>query len=143
MTKEEKELLLRDLCARLPYGVKAVVIEEGEYKYKKGIIESIGTPFEPLVPPHDDVLLHFFDKNSILGNPKTDVICFSTYEIKPFLRPMESMTKDEHEEYQIYVDCLTDTGISFLNDWLLAHHFDYRGLIERGLAIEAPEGMYE
>lgn len=28
-------------------------------------------------------------------------------------------------------------------DWLLAHHFDYRGLIPMGLALEATEGMYK
>jgi hypothetical protein len=42
-----------------------------------------------------------------------------------------------HEEFGEYVPTLETF------DWLNAHHFDYRGLIEKGLALEAPEGMYK
>jgi hypothetical protein len=72
--------------------------------------------------------------------------------VKPYLRPMSSMTEEEKEEYKTisiwgevreskvhYTDiCPTIEGY----DWLNAHHFDYRNLIKKGLALQAPEGMY-
>lgn len=60
-------------------------------------------------------------------------------EGKPYLRPMSSMTEEEYREFGY--DVLRYTPREF--DWLNAHHFDYRGLIPKGLALEAPEGMYK
>jgi hypothetical protein len=82
----------------------------------------------------------------------------------PFLRPMSSMTDEELKEFRrlkqmsvtvvmpngvsllkpTYIVDLEDDGdgMNYLYDWLNAHHFDYRGLIEKGLALEAPKGMY-
>ncbi len=62
-------------------------------------------------------------------------------EFKPYLRPMSSMTKEELKEYENARDDWYDDLKTY--DWLLAHHFDYRGLIEKGLALEAPERMYK
>ena len=63
-----------------------------------------------------------------------------------YLRPMSSMTKEEDREWQLYknnIACACDENlnerISELYDWFNEHHFDYRGLIEKGLALEAPE----
>ena len=58
--------------------------------------------------------------------------------LEPYLRPMSSMSEEEYQEFGY--DVLRYTPREF--DWLNAHHFDYRGLIEKGLALEAPEGMY-
>lgn len=72
---------------------------------------------------------------------------FSLSQIKPYLRPMSTITKEEFDELNDTA-CLTlyPNGKAFPNgkdyDWLNAHHFDYRGLIEKGLALEAPDGMY-
>ena len=66
-------------------------------------------------------------------------------EIKPYLRPMSSMTEEEKYEFNELptisssIQSLSINEIDFLN----AHHFDYRGLIEKGLALEASEGMYK
>ena len=59
---------------------------------------------------------------------------------KLLLRPMSSMTEEEKKEY--YQHIVLINGVEKY-DWLNEHHFDYRGLIERGLALEAPEGMYD
>lgn len=59
--------------------------------------------------------------------------------IKPYLRPMSSMTKEEKKEYNKLL-CWRSPKKVF--DWLNAHHFDYRGLIKKGLALEAPKEMY-
>lgn len=108
MTKEEKELLLKDLCTRLPYGV---------------IVYSDGLP-------HEQKLIGYIPD-------------IEHYHIRPYLRKLSSMTKDEGIEYCIYL-CCKDSILDYETiDWLNAHHFDYRGLIEKGLALEAPEGMYK
>ena len=132
MKQEDKELLLKDLCARLPYRVKV----------KSSRRRS-------LVTLSLDVMTDFH-----LG-------C----SVKSYLRPLSSMTEEEKEELKTLFDAeeITSDSICYLEggtleeylsripfsfcskiiDWLNAYHFDYRGLIERGLAIEAPEGMYK
>ena len=111
MTQEEKQLLLKDLCARLPYGVKVHLV----YDEDTEDIREMG-----LGSLHD--------------------IIFDNAEGKPYLRPMSSMSEEEWKEYN-----QIGKSFSFTDevDWLNEHHFDYRGLIPMGLALEAPEGMYK
>ena len=125
MTQEEKELLLKDLCARLPYGVKAYIKNWSKLdrKYYEGvyIVESI----DPSL-------------NSILANSErssVDVIVgYDDYEIKPYLFPLSSITKKTLEELSAYIDIKNAyVAVEFFN----SHHIDYRGLIEKGLAIDA------
>ena len=106
MTQEEKQLLLKDLCARLPYGVKF----QGE-----------------------DSNVYTLDAANYFALQVEDMI------FKPYLRPMSSMSEEEYQEFGY--DVLRYTPREF--DWLNAHHFDYRGLIEKGLAVEAPKDMYK
>ena len=133
MTQEDKELLLKDLCARLKYGVKCYpVITNGEPNIIGGYCEVF-----------DDFYIR-----EVGG-------WFNISMIKPYLRPMSSMTEEEKKEYERTFDSVYDVddygeyddswheefSIHSL-DWLNAHHFDYRVLIEKDLALEAPEGMY-
>jgi len=113
MTNEEKQLLLKDLCARLPYRV---------------MIKSVG----------ENKIIGLWDLKDVDNLPL------------PYLRPMSSMTEEELLAYDKtrewkYVDDdhyeHFDTLDTF--DWLNAHHFDYRRLIEKGLALKAPNGMYK
>ena len=116
MRQNDKELLIRDLCARLPYGV----IVHLEYDENTSVTREMG-----LGSLHD--------------------IMFDSAEGKPYLRPMSSMTEEEIIElnnipstknYTIIKDDLPwDIAIYKQIDWLNAHHFDYCGLIEKGLAI--------
>lgn len=126
MTQEEKDLLLRDLCARLPYGVK-VWYENDVFN-----IDSISSMYEEI---HLD----------IVDNYTIDVS-----EIKPYLFPLSSMTEEQKKEYNRwkhevpvchyeYGDIveeveLFDSPESF--EYLIENHFDYRGLIPMGLAID-------
>lgn len=133
MTQEDKELLLQDLCARLYCGVKA--------KSPTSHLE-INTVDGYFVDGDGTKMFH-------LSEPDfwQEVEYFQYY-----LRPMSSMTKEEVKEFY-NVECMrpqvgyikptsdwhfTINGV----DWLNAHHFDYRRLIEKGLVLEAPEGMY-
>ena len=128
MTQEEKELLIKDLCARLPYKVR---IKE----------------LDPLVEL--ELYLTSVYKESVqLETPGGGIMACDITAIKPYLRPMSSMTDEEHEEYKAFQLRIKLAGIAFddfiseYNDWLNGHHFDYRDLIYNGLALEAPEGMY-
>ena len=133
MTQEDKNILLKDLCARLPYGVEASVRGSDE--------ECIS--FEVLGIKED--LIWVRNKMLLVDH-------FETIEvIKPYLRPMSSMTEDEKKEiYKFYhtdghgfPDAIDELMVSNYVDYCNAHHFDYRGLIPMGLALPAKEGMYK
>ena len=119
MTQENKELLLKDLCARLPYNVICQVEfkENGKYNSKVMLLSGLFT---------DEA--YFTTKDgSIHSN-----------EYKPYLFPLSSMTEEEKLMYEGLM--IGTDNISYMLDvvdWLNAHHFDYRGLIKKGLAIDA------
>lgn len=117
MKQQEKDLLFCDLSARLPYRLKYCTnIDIDGMRFSTMTIDSI--------------------KLVLSG------------EYKPYLRPMSSMTTKEKEEYDSCRKHLCDEYNRYCFDsvesidWLNAHHFDYRGLIDKGIALEAPEGMY-
>ena len=137
MTNEEKQLLLKDLCARLPYGVK---VENTSFSEPQ-----IHTLFGRV---SDDEFLMLETYKSVGGEDYrrvTDEVHYTGYleRVKPYLRPMSSMTEEEKLEYVVVWDSRQPYLPTEAMDWLNAHHFDYRGLIEKGLALEAPEGMYK
>lgn len=134
MTQEEKTLLLKDLCARLPYSTLCYC------KWTKdapngtsGYIQEVST--------------YLLEELMIIGDRNYECqIC----EIKPYLRPMSSMTEEEQRTLNSMcngVEMVSRlSGLKMFNkafDWLNEHYFDYRGLIEKGLALDAPEGMYK
>lgn len=156
MTKEEKQLLIRDLCMRLPYNIVC-----------KDIYGNCGTLVD-LVIPLDCATFQCSDKTTFT----TDID-----KIIPYLRPMSSMTELEihdfkattgvftyypgHKMYdyipmfdndntpfstfdddKVYYQVKPENIISCIN-WLNSHHFDYQKLIEKGLALKAPKGMYK
>ena len=119
MTQKDKELLLKDLCARLPYGVIIHVNGHDER------VDEIN-PFEGIIT--------------------CGFQSFSIDECKPYLRPMSSMTEEEKKEY-INIDnrsyscpmAYAHIPASERIDWLNKNHFDYRGLIPKDLAIAVTE----
>jgi len=128
MTQEEKiNLVLTDICGRLPNGV---------------IAKNCRNNFDVSANMLPDV-------NGIKQ-------LIAEYDLKPYLRPMSSMTEKEKVEIrdlyhqntqELFKDPPKIRGYRFYDisvvDWLNAHHFDYRGLIPLGLALEAPEDMYK
>lgn len=134
MTQEEKDLLLKDLCARLPYGVKINENIQGDFTVIGLTTERVFTTCET-EGCHND---------------------FPIECVKPYLLPMSSMTDEEKEELKqehikdekLYVKCLTRVAkrdrtmrgkviIHYAMDWCNKNHFDYRGLIEKGIALDA------
>lgn len=122
MTQEEKELLFKDLCARLPYKVKVK-------SSRRTVVTALTL----------DIINDFY-----LG-------C----DVKPYLRPLSSMTMEEKielctmayapDEMKTIEEKLhvIKTNAKYAADFYNEYHFDYRGLIPMGLALEAKEGMYE
>ena len=129
MTQEEKELLLVDLCARLPYGVKIEYIKTKK-QYRLHELSEDGSYFS---------LLHETEPTGVCSELGIEYEGEQT--IKPYLRPMSSMTEEEEYEYNTAID--KDVEPERIVDWYNLHHFDYRGLIEKGLALEAPKDMYK
>lgn len=140
MTKEDKELLLKDLSGRLSYGVK---IKLGDYDY-----QVCGYNSEKEMPVK---IWFYYDSNQTL---KSYIDVYLT-DYRPYLRPMSSMTEEEKHEllkfgvvnldkYNNAIDvcCVGFENHAKAQDYLNSIHVDYRGMIEKGLAIEAPEGMY-
>ena len=143
MTQEDKQLLLKDLSARWLYGT-IISVTDGTIKFN-AYIESVSYKNIQVSPVSDSNF--------------TAYTFYKISEIKPYLRPMSSMT--EEEKWEIY-DWLVETDIDWFDfsklrldeilisfdsswllvDWLNKKMFDYRGLIPKGLALEAPEGMY-
>lgn len=135
MTQEDKELLLQDLCGRLPYGVKC-------YKMT----------FKPELAEEVICMLRNGSHNCV----QLGTFLYRLEHIKPYLFPLSSMTEEQKEEYNqsrlkdlrmlnsVLMERISDENnfdrlVVAHNeiDWLNKNHFDYRGLIEKGLAIDA------
>lgn len=124
MTQKDRQLLLKDLCARLPYGVKVQITNDWFYDKTEPYNRRLDC----------DVI------KSIRANK---------YTVKPYLRPMSSMTEEEQRTLDSMcngVEMVSRlSGLEMFDkafDWLIENHFDFHGLIPMGLALEAPEGMY-
>ena len=137
MTPKDKELLFKDLCARLPYNTRVKVWLKDETT-EEGTLD--------LAHNYGDVLRDAFYYNEIV-------------KIKPYLFPMSSMTDEQcHKFYCRFVEneidyndfkkyyfdsCSWNKVLTLISDcgdiidWFNENHFDYRGLIEKGLAIDA------
>ena len=124
MTQEDKELLLKDLCARLPYGVVIHFDEKVD---------------------EDDERLYGMREN---GGKFLINDAFYIEEVKPYLFPLSSMTEEQKKEFATTLKYFPAEEIDFwtvnTSDWCNKNHFDYRGLIPMGLAIDATGlGIYE
>ena len=117
MTQEHKELLFKDLCARLPYGIK-FLRESWNYEWDQelSVIE----------------VLEDIDKDGYINKTKV----YNVEDIKPYLFPLSSMTEKQNKEWLYTLS--SDYHITYDTvDWCNKNHFDYRGLIPMGLAIDA------
>ena len=133
MIQEQKELLLKDLCARTPYGVKCDINDNKPYT-----LSSISNDY-------DGTLIRFKEQK----NGFNMEVYLS--EVKPYLFPISSMTEEQKKDYRKACDLDTEIlskhpmdGYPFpalynSQDWLNKNHFDYRGLIPMGLANDATD----
>jgi hypothetical protein len=142
MTQEDKQLLLKDLCGRLIYELKGL---------HRGVVQRL-------------LIMDSFGSYQVNGYDAW--FNLDSVPFKPYLRPMSSMIEEEfellkqysgleydqldlaefpnnHKDLDFYLSEIPSYTVIQVFDWLNAHHFDYRGLIPMGLALEAPEGMYE
>ena len=119
MTKDERDLLIKDLCSRLPYGVKVVCLRDFNHEWYNLEMVDIGenevyvTTYEPYANRYVEI-----------------------EAVKPYLVPLSSMTEEQKkEEYEICKGYLIGYE-SKLIDFYHKNHLDYRGLIPLGLAID-------
>ena len=127
MTQEEKQLLLKDLSSRLPYGVRVFVS---------------GDDFDNYQCPYLLIAISKFGQDifcKIYSPIYTPLGCPGVENVKPYLFPLSSMTEEQEKEYNdlncYELGCFPHTEAAL--DYLIKNHFDYRCLIERGLAIDA------
>jgi len=135
IAQEEKELLLKDLCGRLPYKPRV------RYYYRSmGAVEINGYS--------DESYLSYQNLEDFSIYPKYGLEETRVCNILPYLRPMSSMTESEISviNYNQWRN-VNHHGLAKLSsdivDYCNQHHLDYRGLIEKGLALEAPKDMYK
>ena len=147
MAQEDKKLLFKDLCARLPYVLYCNITD---YTAEREEDENFDAPLLSIERTESGgyATFRFAASEYKIWDNETQLV-------KPYLRPMSSMTEEERKELihfggvvridtgeVIDVSCLGFKHHANNQDWLNAHHFDYRGLIPMGLALEAPRGMY-
>lgn len=163
MTQEKRQLLFQDLAARVPYGLKGQcefetetdnefwsetnrfnldvnlekISKDGKIRVKSFFDDTIDEKSEEGEKQLN--LFDFVEDYQDWGDEEIDIEDF-----KPYLRPMQTITDKEIEERNQIA--LFHSGniasVPSYMDWLNEHHFDYRGLIKKGLALEAPECMY-
>ena len=125
MDDKDRKLLYKDLCARLPYGV-VVCYDDGDPYHKA-----------------DKITLEGIDMWNELVSGGNGNFPWELEHCKPYLRSLKNRTPEERE----FLDDLSDSRCTprmaeLKIDYYLEHHLDYRGLIEKGLAIEAPDDVY-
>ena len=136
MTEEDKELLLKDICARLSYGTEISLVDG-----TSGMITSIK------IVPHGTFVTVYFNRDSV-----EDV---SLEGIKPYPRSLSNMTEEERGQYMDFIEwsyndydgttttCIDKERLHEYLNFIYSHHLDDNNLIQKSLALEAPEGMYK
>ena len=115
-----EDIVLEDLSARLPWNVKVLTPNDQEVYTLLAL------------HPNKNIAVIGFEMDGVYVTSKVKID-----DCKPLFRPMSSMTEEEEKEFQeIKLSYHFDEDSYVLFDWLNAHHFDYRGLIEKNLAIE-------
>ena len=117
MTQEDRQILLKDLCARVPYGVRYRRFAWDDEREEECISAKIYS-----ISPDGYVRNYHEDESDYIDN------------VRPYLFPLSSITKKRLEELSEYID-IKNAYVAV--DLLNSHHIDYRGLIEKGLAIDA------
>lgn len=131
MTQEQKTLLIRDLCARLPYGVKCTYYDKCVDEEEQGTITGMQNGTYLVI----------------------DGVCIDVENVKPYLFPISSITKEQRNEFPFelsllnafingHISLFEDEELSVddiirMMDCLNRNNIDYRGLIPMGLAVDA------
>ena len=141
MKQEDRQLLLKDLCTRLPYGLKGTVgieVSTGEYSIESGHLLFMEKEIDvELLGINKDEEIEVYSLDNNIDLSEYDYIID---DFKPYLRPLSSMTEEEKKEFG-RISCEGNIehkcGIFYKSqDYLNSIHVDYRGLIPKGLAIE-------
>lgn len=139
MTQENKDILLRDICGRLPYGVKT----------KVNVNQELARLLKPIFIGEDGEYSYMCPSIISINEDNIKYVFSGLFECKPLLFPLSSMTEEQKEEYRKVCELDTEIlskhpmdGTPFpvlynSQDWFNKNHFDYRGLIPMGMALDA------
>lgn len=139
MTQEDKELLLQDLCARLPHGVKMQKFND----------QNIVIDLYAINLNNYTIDFYTYKGKSLTIANTSKLVRYGILLYKPYLFPLSSMTEEQKKEYRKVCELDTEIlskhpmdGTPFpalynSQDWLNKNHFDYRGLIPKDLALDA------
>lgn len=150
MEKKDKVFVVKDLCGRLPYRVLCKIDLAGYLEWNKDYKESFEEYAKIRENAFEVIDSRQYHLYAYVCADRFELLEFESEEvgvpvefIKPYLRPMSSMTEEEREEYHKLCDKYYDIYFDSVEsiDWLNAHYFDYRGLIKKGFALEMPEEM--
>lgn len=135
--ENDNELLINQLSARLPFGVKVwckwYMYQANEPTVDTGNLISVAPTKKTVMVRRETQITRF---------PVNNYGC----TIKPYLRSLTKMTAAEEKEYDRlfpYDAVLSPMQIGKITEWYYKHHFDFTGLIDKGLALEAPDGLYD
>lgn len=132
-TDDSKFILLNEICSRIPYGLKCQFINIDE----KEIYNVTVTGIE-YITELDIYMVNGYDENNIKYSYNVECV-------KPYLRRMGS-SKEEQKTLSKYYDYIRTSfpqeGMRLYKSYCNEHHLDNWGLLERNLALKAPEGMY-
>ena len=140
MTQEDKDILLRDLCTRLPYGVKIALKNNEAYHHDN--VAKIGDVTIDRLKGFNGKYFSIYHDNPLDWDWYVSEI--SVEDCKPYLFPLSSMTEEQRKEFELISDLSYASAYgeeivysTKIIDFFNKNHFDYRGLIEKGLAIDA------
>ena len=125
MRSDHLKFMIEDLCARLPYNPT--------FHWESSFADGEDEPFD------DDLCIVNTCDNLVCGENNDDL---HIEDIRLYLRPLTSATKKEMEKYNSFNNDTVGNIMAKKLDYLNSIHIDYRGLIEKGLALEAPDDMY-
>lgn len=128
MTQEDKELLLKDLCARLPYGVKI----SNDIQTKVLDIYDIDWDIDWFIN-NTEIKPNLFPLSSMTEEQKRECFKGTPLEIDKYgdvAVKEDFFGNSQYTDLEIYLEVI---------DWLNKNHFDYRNLIKKGLAIDATD----
>ena len=136
--ENHNQLVINELSARLPFGVQVYCkwygYQEDRPTEDSGVVTDVN--------PTEGKVLVRRKTTQVTEFPVNKYGCV----VKPYLRSLSKMTADEEKEYDIlfpYDAVLSPNNIGKIVEWYYRHHIDFRGLIELGAALEAPDGLYD
>jgi hypothetical protein len=136
MTQEQKSILFKDLCGRLPHGVKISVNDKVETLQGINILDNVVEYDSCLSSDIEEVKPYLFPISSMTDEMLEELNANGFFKYRDTIANVSHLESKNgiNEEIYTYIDI---ECISFLIEYFHSHHIDYKGFIEKNLAIDA------